>query len=323
MIWEIIAFSIPVLTWFVFAMLSFGNLLPHSIAAKTLAYRLPQYNAFIRLIQHYATPFQGNLTFGVGWIGIGMILYPFLYLVAARQLNKKVTNIFPLLIYPWVYFIIFAIANPLIFRWYLTPPLPVYMLIILIGLESMISKLASSIKVWKGNAKTIGFGVSVLLVIISPIGLLLHAWTLHPDHGLQRPAPTMAWYSLELLYKEAADYLSPRLRQANQMPLLAAGDVGVLGYYTAARILDTVGLNSPQSLKYYPLESKYYVTNYAIPPNLIAEYKPDYLVMLEVYARESLLKDPRFQLSYTLLKVIPTDIYGSNGMLIYQRKMGN
>ena len=50
--------------------------------------------------------------------------------------------------------------------------------------------------------------------------------------------------------------------------VLAAGDVGVLGYFTNAVILDTVGLNSPVSMQYYPLPPDQLVTNYAIPCNL-------------------------------------------------------
>lgn len=320
--WEIIGFTIPVFSWLAFGLSYFGSPLPHSIAAKTLAYRLPQYDAFIRLIQHYATPFQGDLTFGVKWIAIGMILYPFLFLVGSRQMSKPAVHILPVLLYPWAYFLVFSIANPLIFRWYLTPPLPIYILIILIGLESLISNLAVRLDLKRPTQIKIINGTSILLVIMAPLALLLHGWTLTPDHGLKRPAPVMAWIKLELLYREAADFLSPKMQEWNQLPLLAAGDVGVLGYFTHTQILDTVGLNSPQSLAYYPLESKYYVGNYAIPPDLVLDWKPDYLVILEVYGRQGLLKDSRFQSSYNLLKVIPTNIYGSQGMLIYQRNAG-
>ncbi|HEY5672066.1 MAG TPA: hypothetical protein VIS10_18890, partial [Anaerolineales bacterium] len=98
------------------------------------------------------------------------------------------------------------------------------------------------------------------------------------------------------------------------------GDVGILGYYTGARILDTVGLNSPVSTSYFPLDPSLYVINYAIPPDLIIDQAPDYVVILEVYGREGLLKDPRFQAAYHLRQKIPTDMYGSDGMLIYERK---
>ena len=101
---------------------------------------------------------------------------------------------------------------------------------------------------------------------------------------------------------------------------MAAGDVGVLGFYTNDKILDTVGLNSAQAMKYYPLDPKYYTINYSIPPRLILDSLPDYIVILEVYGREGLLKDPQFWQDYRLVQKIPTDIYGSDGMLIFTRK---
>jgi hypothetical protein len=83
--------------------------------------------------------------------------------------------------------------------------------------------------------------------------------------------------------------------------------------------LDTVGLNSPESTKYYPLDEQYYTINYAIPPKLIMDQLPEYIVILEVYGRNGLLKDADFKQTYTLLEKIPTDIYGSDGMLIFKR----
>ncbi|HQN45120.1 MAG TPA: hypothetical protein PLA25_13370, partial [Anaerolineaceae bacterium] len=121
---------------------------------------------------------------------------------------------------------------------------------------------------------------------------------------------------LELLYREAAEFVAP---QMNADTVLAAGDVGVLGYYTPARILDTVGLNSEEALSYYPLDEAYYVINYAVAPQLILDEQPDWVIILEVYGREGLLKNETFQQHYTLVKKLETDIYGSDGMLIFQR----
>jgi hypothetical protein len=48
--------------------------------------------------------------------------------------------------------------------------------------------------------------------------------------------------------------------------------------------------------------------------------KPDYIVILEVYGRKGLLLDERFKNSYRLIKKIASDIYGSNGMLLFQHQ---
>jgi hypothetical protein len=366
---EALAFLLPCLAWGVFATLYFGSPIPHSVTAKLAVYRLEDNAALIRLIQHYATPFMEYDAIGVVGIGLGLILYPFLYLVGARRAWRSEPRLLAWLVYPWLYFLVFAIPNPLLFRWYLTPPLPAYFLVILLGAEQVLRGLfrrrfnrdkgdeedkdgkegkdrkegkegkdrkegkegnplslpsspsfSSSSSSPSSLLNSLLFSwrtwVPVVLLVALPLAGMLNAWTIHPDHGPDRPAPTMAWFKLELLYHQAADYLAPRLTPSSR---LAAGDVGVLGFYTPARILDTVGLNSPESLRYYPLDKQYYVINYAIPAGLILDQQPDYVVILEVYARLTLLKDPRFIQHYTLLRTLPTDIYGSRGMLIFAR----
>jgi hypothetical protein len=94
----------------------------------------------------------------------------------------------------------------------------------------------------------------------------------------------------------------------------------VLGYYLDARILDTVGLNSAQSVQYYPLPESMYAIVYAMPPNLILDQQPQYVVLLEVYGRNGLLLDSRFLAAYRICAQYPTDIYGSRSMLVYCRK---
>lgn len=315
---EVIIFLAPVLPWIIFSVAYFGSPLPHSIAAKSLAYRLPGDAALIRLLQHYATPFLENLTFGIPAIGVGAVLYLFLYLVGARHAFRAQNHLWFWLAYPWLYFITFAVANPLIFRWYLTPPLPAYFMVILVGVEHILGQVVSALRI--RDMPVVRSSLISILVIFVPLGLTLHGWTLHPDHGPDYPAPDMAYIQLELLYRQAADSLAPELSSSSSPPSLAAGDVGVLGFYTGARILDTVGLNSSVSTRYYPLDPAFYVINYAIPPNLILDQLPDYIVILEVYGRAGLLLDPRFQAAYQLRQKIPTDMYGSDGMLIYVRK---
>jgi len=315
---ELVIFLAPVLPWVIFSIAYFGSPLPHSIAAKSLAYRLPGDAALVRLLQHYATPFLENLTFGTPAIGVGAVLYLFLYLVGARHAFQAQKHLWFWLAYPWLYFITFAVANPLIFRWYLTPPLPAYLLAILVGVEHVLRQIASVLRI--KEQLVVRSSLISIFVVLLPLGLTLRGWTLHPDHAQSRPAPDMAFIKLELLYRQAADYLIPEISAQSDLPLLAAGDVGVLGFYTGARILDTVGLNSPVSSRYYPLDPAYYVINYAIPPDLIVDQQPDYVVILEVYGRLGLLQDPRFQAAYLLRQKIPTDIYGTDGMLIFAKR---
>jgi hypothetical protein len=328
---EALAFLLPVIAWAVIATGYYGSPIPHSVTAKSVAYRLRPEEGLIRLLQHYATPFLEHLTFGMSWVGIGMVLYPFLYLVGALHSVRASSRIWPFALYPWVYLAAFSIANPLIFRWYLTPPLPALFLFSLAGLEQIITAITYGIARRKAARHGLdpqaarpgrSFQAALLLcVVLLPTALSLRDWRWKPDHGLSRPAPDMAWYQLELLYRQVAQTLAPEIQQSGATsPILAAGDVGVLGFYSGAHILDTVGLNSPQSTHYYPLDPALYVINYAISPDLILDERPDYIVILEVYGREGLLKDPRFWAQYTLREKIDTNIYGSDGMLILERK---
>ncbi len=307
---EVLIALLPVLLWYGFAWLYFGSPFPHSVQAKLAAYRLPANEALVRLIQHYATPFLEQNTFTARWaVAIGIWFYPFLYLIGVRRLARTAPRLWGWLLYPWLYFFAFAIPNPLIFRWYLTPPLPAYFFVILSGLETVLTPLFKSPPfAWRRR-------IATALFLALPLFSMLTGWEISPDHGPNRPAPTMAWFKLELLYRQAAEKISPFLSTDST---LAAGDVGVLGYYTPAQILDTVGLNSAESLNYYPLDARYYVITYAIAPDLILDEKPDWIIFLEVYGRKSILQDERFLNQYTLYHKFETDIYDSEGLLIYR-----
>ena len=300
--------------WAAFASLYFGSPIPNSIAAKTLAYRLPGEAALVRLMQHYGTPFFEHEILGRYWPLAGLILYLALSLLGGLAILHRRPSAWPVIIFPAVYFIAYAAANPLIFRWYLAPPLPIYFILILTGITRIGEDIGRALR--RPNAgQWANAALGVAAAVFVALGL--RAWTLRPDHGSSRPAPVMAWHQLELIYTEIGQELA---RQIEPRSVVAAGDVGALGYYSGARILDTVGLMSPVAAQYYPLDPALYVISYAIAPRLITDQKPDYVVLLEVYGRLGLLRDPGFQAAYELAWQVPTDIYGSDGMLIYRRR---
>ncbi len=303
--WEqLAAFVFPVLLWVGYAVPVYGSPIPHSITAKVVAYRLPAEAGLVRLIQHYATPFFEQETLGTGAAAIlGLwALHTALFGLAALTAIRRTPSSWPIFAYPWLYFAAFAGANPLIFRWYLAPPLPIYFL----GIFGGVARLARDLRL---RPLPVVFAAAA-------VASTLRAWTLHPDHGPDRPAPEMAFIRLELLYEDVARRLGPQIGLGQ---VLAAGDIGALGYYSGARMLDTIGLITPASVPYYPLPEDMYVINYAIPPRLVQDLRPDYLVMLESYGRRGLLREEWFARDYRLIEVVPTDLYESTGLLIYAR----
>ncbi len=319
---EVLVFFLPGLAWLAFSTWYFGTPIPHSVTAKLQVYLLEPASSLTRLMQHYATPFLEYNTLGAPLaVGIGIILYPFLYLVGALKAWRNERRLLVYMIYPWLYLLVFSLPNPLIFRWYMTPPLPPYFLFILIGMEKILRDLFA----FRFGRKTANprpnapwrVWIPALMVLLIPFSSSLTEWRLHPDHGPDRPAPEMAWFKLELLYMQAAKEIAP-LMDSNTV--LAAGDVGALGYFTPARILDTVGLNSPQSLKYYPIDPSLYANNYAVPSELILGEKPDWVVLLDVAIRKTAMVDPRIWQAYELYDAIPTDIYDSQNLVILRKK---
>jgi len=94
-----------------------------------------------------------------------------------------------------------------------------------------------------------------------------------------------------------------------------------IGYFSRATILDTVGLVTPAVSKYYPIPKELIAEgqNYAIPPQLILDDQPQYLVAMESMVRLGLEQNATFKQEYKLVRDIPTDFYGT-GMYLYQRQ---
>lgn len=310
----IIVFLLPLLAWTAWAWLSFGSPIAQSVSAKSNAYRVDALGMLAALVNFYATPFLEHLTFGGAWLYIGLWLYPFLFIAGAWAVYKRQAHSLPFALFPWIYFVVFAIGNPLIFRWYLTPPLPFYILFIALGVHALAVQLAARMR-----SAALSAALAALLIAL-PSLCLLRGWTLQPAQAPLRLAPSMAWVELEHLYEEAARSLQPAIAASVEPISVAAGDVGVLGYHLPeARILDLVGLNSKETLPYYPLDALYYGDFiYAVAPSLIMDERPDYVVILEIYGRYGLLQDPRFLQSYQRIQLLPTTIYGSDGLAIYQ-----
>jgi len=306
-----IACGLLLLPWLIFSLAYFGSPLPNSLAAKSVSYVLPPTAALFRLMQHYAVPFNESDVF-TPLILVQGILYAVFTFIATSMALRRLPRIAPLLVYPWIYFIVFAAANPLLFRWYLAPPLPALML----GIVSGIWFFAN--RVFTGRLRPL-IGILFVLLGVWWSATTLAAWTLHPDHGPDRPAPKMAWHQIELFYQQIGTLLREDYGVTAESRV-ASADIGTIGYFSGATIIDTVGLVTPELSRYYPVDPAMIVDgqNYAIPPQLILDSAPEYLVTMEAFVRLGLEQDATFKADYDLLVEIPTDFYGT-GMRLYGR----
>lgn len=308
-----LACGLVLLPWVIFSSAYFGSPIPNSVTAKRYAYELPPLSALRQLLPTYSNVFFVFDSFGSVATMISGVVYLALSLFALLYALRRVPRVLPFLVYPWLYLGFFVALNPLVFRWYMAPPLPALMVGIFVGLWAVAQPLVRS------SARRFAYGLMGLFGLLC-LFTSVNGWTLHPDHGLDRPAPRMAWHQIELLYEQMGRHLRDDLG-ATAETRVASGDIGAVGYFSWATIVDAVGLVTPELTAYYPVDPSLVAEgqNYAIPPQLIYDTQPDYLVTMEGFVREGLAREARFQDDYELLLEYPTDFYGT-GMQLYRRR---
>jgi hypothetical protein len=307
-----LACGLVLLPWAIFSTTYFGSPIPNSVTAKRNAYELPPLSALGQLLPTYSNVFFVFDTFGSVATMISGVVILTLSLFALMYVARKAPRALPFLIYPYIYLAFFVVLNPLIFRWYMAPPLPALILSVFVGLWAIVQPLA------KSRFRRLAYAIVSVLGVVW-LFTSANAWTLHPDHGLDRPAPRMAWHEIELLYEQMGRHLHDDLGVTPETRI-ASGDIGAVGFFSRATIVDTVGLVTPELTRYYPVDPSIVADdqNYAIPPQLIYDTQPDYLVTMEGFVREGLARQPQFQDEYELILEYPTDFYGT-AMQLYRK----
>ncbi|MBN1287879.1 MAG: glycosyltransferase family 39 protein [Anaerolineae bacterium] len=298
--------------WLIFSLIYFGNPLPHSILAKSSAYQVPPFTAFGTLWRSLVTPFFEQHTLGIPFVFVGSFLYPMLYVAGALSAARRMPRLLPFFTYPVLYLAAFSISNPPIFRWYLTPPLAITLLGITAGVWYLAGAVGGSRARWV-QPVVLAAGLVIAGVFLS------RSWQPSATDPA-RLAPDMTLNDQEIVYARIGQRLAAEFH-VDFDTVVATSDIGALGYYSGATILDTVGLVSPASSDYYPAPSDWIEPGqtYALPPAVINDGAPDYVVVMEIHARHGLLHDATFNASYTLLWKEPTTIFDTDGILIFAR----
>lgn len=331
---EAAAFALVVLPWIAFATAYFGSPIANSLRAKEQSYQaMPALAALINFCSRFSNVFVDQIAGRLGnlpvlraliaWPARSVLLYEHytpwfpllglgqaaLWAAGAWKSVRRSAAVWPIIAFPPAYVAAYSVANPLMFEWYFVPPVPFYIMGIVAGLVALgrwAQRRLGLLRLGQARAAALG---ALLAVQILGFNLL-------PDAGgwlsLRRPV----WLERENLYRKAALLLDPHVDSAT---VIAAPEIGALGYYCDATILDAVGLVSPQAIRFNPVAPSLADSNYAVPEALIDTFMPDYVVALEVFIRRTLLASEKFRGMYALLTLLETQAWGTDGLLVFQR----
>ena len=235
-----------VLPWLIFTTVYFGSPIPASMVAKLTVYNrlitenLPNLSTF--RTQFYAGPVQvvTTLLFVVGLITV---------------IRKERSLVFAA---GWLilYFGVMFVSKVPAFGWYFLPPLPIYYVLVGIGISSLFPQSSRS---------KMNFRVSSVALLILGIPLVYHGKSIARDitnaqnleDGVRRPI---------------GEWLAGHNKEGDTVLL---EPIGYIGYYSKLNVIDMVGLVSPEVLPYYR-------TQYQNPlGEMVDKFRPSYLVLRE------------------------------------------
>lgn len=298
---------------------SFGTLVPHSLIGKSNMFYKPfpmmDMVLVLRRIADGAFVPEFNFFIERPWSDVIDFFRLYGGAVMLLALIKFVKQ--PVLrFYAWIaiaYFLLYSIANPYLFPWYfcwfsLVPPLMVPIF--------MDELLQFTHKNKPKSQKIVAAACCFYLVLVQfaeqPLRLMA---------GL--PALSFYWngaYQRLLIYKQASEYIAQQNGGRDLKAVLAAPEVGVIGYYYPGPILDLGGLISDNVIRYAPPppELQKDTSLFAIIPKIIDEMNPDYIVTDASFCQTGLYKEKFFKEKYKEEKFYPLLLW-SDGIYIYKR----
>lgn len=233
--------AVIILPWLVFAYFYFGSPIPNSVNAKLALYgRLG------------VMSFWENVVFLMGWRNpFGFPLFA-LAIAGGWWLKRKRAFGVPVIAWMIGMVVSLALSRTHLFLWYITPIYPLYLLFA----GAVFPQINDRSKWFKQHANTI-----TKLILAGTIIILVIA-----------NYPTVRSYrsyqnTVETVHRAIGQYLQTHARSTD---VVAAEDIGYIGYYCDLKIIDRDGLISPEVIPYN--KSGDYL-------GVILDYRPDWVVV--------------------------------------------
>ena len=236
--------------WIAWATVTYGSPLPNSIAAKAAAY-----NA------HRVSPLPGFLVLFsfIGPLGVLLprfvvTLFTFPCLLAGIRMTWRAPGLraLPVLFLGWFAFLVLPRTLP--FHWYLPPLLLPAYLLAGVGLPGLLASL---------EARRRGPSTRAVTALATLLLLSLAAWLFVVGKGARR-----IQQAEERVRRPLGLWLRERVRPGERVAL---EPIGYIGYYSRARILDEIGLVSPEMIPLNRAGAGWFA-------EMLARYRPEYVV---------------------------------------------
>ncbi|MCL4395840.1 MAG: hypothetical protein M1482_13735 [Chloroflexi bacterium] len=261
--------------WAIFSLAYFGSLVPNSVPAKLALhppYSDPWHNA-LQVVLTFSQPLlfdyhtvlalagSGDNTSGAlaVWPAIPMTL-----LMLAGIVRLRTTRLAPVGVWLIAVVALFAIPNRYMFPWYGVPMLPFAFVLASVGALVVYSCVPGR---WRQAVRTSAIGIAALTTTLLLIGASLSA------HSTQN----------DLARREAMYACVGRMLDGVASPhlVVAAPEIGALGYEYHGYVLDLDGLVSPAVLRYYQPTTPAYHDSLVTPLDAVRETNPDAVVFFD------------------------------------------
>jgi hypothetical protein len=210
---NLLLMSIIISPWIIYAAQTFGTIIPASLISKLMV----QVSGVVNLESFMREYFPF------------LMLLPFAVIVCffgAIHLWSESYELRPFLVWIPLYYFSFLVGEAPDFAWYYVPPLVFVPIIFNRGLMTLIRPVPDAFRF---------AAMSVAVLIVTTIWI--HA-NLVSTYGLRIPHPQQVHKTFALFLRE---YSSPQ-------DVIATKEAGMLSYYSDRRVIDLLGLTSPEVL---------------------------------------------------------------------------
>ena len=302
--------------WAIFAVLSFGSVVPLSVVAKNKPlYPLPAGYA-LQMIAMFLEKWVAGVEFRPPHaLRTTVTLAPFVLapIVAAGAATLRVRGAWTLGAAFVALVVLYAIGNPLIQEWYV-PPLAV------LGSAAVWVVVPVGVRAAARTARRSAVARFVLgAIVAATLGATAARWA-------TSGGPTVIVQEDPARRRIEAYEAAARLLNAISTPAstLAGPEIGSLGFWFHGRVLDACGLVSPEAHPFLPVppEERESFASGAISTAFVEATRPDYVVSMTNFARYSVARSEWFREHYDPIErvALPLPCWGAREVLVFRRK---